>query len=225
MDFTTVLTGFFTFAATAFGAWLTYRLKDSSTKKEFIEKLLDECQQLRDSLGHKDQLILELQTEVRILQTEVHQMRDQIATYESSRAPSDAPSLVEVIANAIPHPVWIHEVGQNKHYLSDAYSKMFFVGRKDFWTPVNIFRYFPPEVAAQFIQNDMAVIEANAPRCFKERFPTRIMEPEDNENPATLWDVVKIPVRAGGRNYVVGFCSNLSCEQTIVASFNAAPLE
>lgn len=219
VETTTAITAICTFAGTAIAAFLTYKATAGQSKKDFIEKLLDECQELRDSLTGRDKLVLELQIEVRKLQEEVHSLRDQLQSYESTRAPSDSPHLIETLVNTIPYPVWIHEVGANKWYLNDRYSKRFGVPRKDFWSPVNIFRFYPAERAAHFVQNDMAVIEANVGKHVIEQFPRRIMEPVSNDNQLTPWEVVKVPVRAGGRNYVLGFCTSSDCNDTVVDYF------
>ena len=105
MDAATITTAVCTFAGTAVAALLTYKATAGKSKKDFIEKLLDECQQLRDSLTGKDKLVLELQIEVRKLQEEVHSLRDQLTIYESTRAPSDSPHLIERLVNTIPYPV------------------------------------------------------------------------------------------------------------------------
>jgi len=219
MDSTTTIAAVCTFLGTAFAAWLTYKATAGKTRSDFIEKLLEECKQLRNSLNGKDKLVLELQIEVRKLQEEVHGLREQLTSYESTRAPSDSPHLIERLVNTIPYPVWIHEVGANKWYLNDRYSKRFGVPRKDFWTPVNIFRFYPSERAAHFVQNDMAVIESNVGKHVIEQFPKRIMEPISNDNELIPWEVVKVPVRAGGRNYVLGFCNNSECNDTVVDFF------
>tara|TARA_E500000318_G_C3549550_1_gene208266 strand:+ start:1037 stop:1720 length:684 start_codon:yes stop_codon:yes gene_type:complete len=219
MDLNSGITAICTFLGTGLAAWLTYLATAGRTRKDFIEKLLDECQELRESLSKKDGLVLELQQEVKKLQNEVHALRDELIRYESTKAPTDSTQILEVFFQSFPTPVWVHEVGANKWYVNDIYTKIFSIKRKDFWTPINVFQYYPAELAAQFVSNDMDVVESGVGQYFTEKFPQRIMEVEDQTNMAIDWDVVKIPVRAGGRSYVIGCCTNEKHNVTIVDFF------
>jgi hypothetical protein len=205
--------------ATAVGAWYKFRGGIQIANQEFIEKLLDECEELRSSLSKRDSTINLLQDEVRRLHHEVSALKIEIQRYESTRVPSDSAQLLETVMNSFHLPMWIHEVGANNWFINDSYCEIFSVPRKDFWTPINLFRFYPVKLSAQFVGNDMAIIESGVGRYLEEDIPLRIMEPPSDKNPPKKWQVVKIPVRAGGRDYVFGFCSDSNRSKTVVEHY------
>lgn len=204
-----------------FAAWLTWKATAGKQRHDFISKLLDECQELRNALTNKDSLILDLQVEVKKLQQEVHALRNQIDHLEANKIISNSDAILETLFTSMPKAAWIHDVGSNKWYCNDYYAKVFAIDRKDFWTPINCFQYYPPAIAAKFVANDMAVVEANCTQHFVEMFPEKIMLPTSQTNPATKWDVVKIPVRTEGHNYVIGFCTNEKHNNNIIDFYRA----
>ena len=206
-----IVTGILTCIGTIAAAWIALRGKlaqtSANSQDALFTQLIAETASLRDVISERDKTIIELQAEITKLRNEVGELRTEIEKYESTRMPGDAPHILEQIMNIMPYPAWLHEVGANKWYLNDAYSERFRVNRKDFWTPVNIWRFDPSEAAAEYVAADMAVIESNIARYSVEHVSDAIMEAVSNDNPPREWDIVKVPIRAGGRNYVFGIAT------------------
>jgi len=108
----------------------------------------------------------------------------------------------------MPYPAFLHEVGKNDWYLNDAYSDAFSVNRREFWTPINILRRYPVAISANYVANDMQVIESRVAEIFSERVTDRILFPESPSNPVKERDVLKIPMIVEGKSYIFGACLN-----------------
>ena len=218
MDWTPVFAGIVSAIGGAVVAWFGMRAKtraaELTQEERFVRQLIAETEKLRLCVTDRDATIAELQHEVRELSDQVARLRKDIEHYESTKAPGDSPQLLESIVNSLPYPAWIHEVGANNWYVNEAYADAFHVRRSDFWTPINVLRFYPASRAASYVAHDMAVVEANVGKLFEEKIPRRVMEPASPENEEELWDVVKIPIRAGGRNYVFGACQRTGLAPT-----------
>lgn len=211
-----VLTAILSAAGTSFAAWLKFRGNQSTSAVDVTQQLLEGMTKLQDTITARDRQITDLQKELKALHDEVKSLKKQIEHYESSNVPTDSAQLLEALLNEFPCPMWIHEVGANQWFLNNAYCQRLSVSRQTFWDPINVYRFYSPQIASKFVTHDMKVVESGATQAFREAFPSRIMQPIGPTNPATEWNVVKIPVTAGGKAYVIGICSNHSCHSSLI---------
>lgn len=203
---TTIVTAIITAAAGSFATWLKFRTSEHKSAEGVARELMDQCRELQATITQRDARIGELQQQLKELTQEVESLKQMVEKYQSTAVHSDSTQILETLMQTMPHPAWIHEVGQNQWFINDTYSKRLNVHRNDFWDAVNVYRFYPAERAASFVANDMAVIQSGATHCFTEEFPDRILEPASNDNQKREWQVVKFPVVAGGKRYVIGMC-------------------
>ena len=194
--------------SSGFFAWLSRRSQANQKSQacsdaarqeqqvQFYASVISECKSLRESNQ-------QLQSQITSLQNEVHKLREQLEFYEENHLALEAREMLESIFNEFHHePAWIHDLGNNKWYLNDAYCRLFSVNRKTFWTPVNIFGRYDAEDAVKYSTNDMKVIEAGTTVEFTERIRKRVMDPKCDEFFEGRFQ--KTPFFISGRPYVVG---------------------
>ncbi len=188
-----------------FATYAAMKRASSDRQATILQGMIDRYEDSQNKLFERDAQISQLQKQVTDLQKEIHILRDKVDQYESTRVPADSSQLLEQLINTIHIPAWIHEVGANNWFINDAYCERFHVTRRDFWTPINVLRFYPAERAARYVGEDMAVIESGVHRCFEQEIPDKIMEPESEENQTRTFRVCKFPAKGGPREYLIGF--------------------
>lgn len=133
---------------------------------------------------------------------ESEQLRKEQATPTFSR---ECVRSIGAIMNAFPFPAWVHPVKTMDWYLNDAYCERFTVARLSFCTPVNILSIYPTDLAAGFVQEDMAVIRANRRLVLPADLICRkIMDPPGTDNQGEMVEVVKSPILILGEPCIFG---------------------
>jgi len=141
--------------------------------------------------------------EIGELRDKVKHLEDRLAYYEGNPALAQARELLEcLMENCLVYPTWIHDLGANKWYLSDAYCKTFSVERPHFWTPIDILSFYDPQDTTTYLQHDLAVVQSGSPQTFVERVRKRIMDPECTEY--LKIKIRKAPCTINGNRYVSG---------------------
>jgi hypothetical protein len=193
------------------GLWGGLSLNESNEKKSeidlqgvYLKSIIEEAGKLREINAAKDSQISDLQIQVTNLQNQVESLRKEIKVFELTRGPTDSAQILETIMDAMPYPMWIHEVGENNWFINQSYSDRFQVRRTAFWSPINIFSRYPVKLATEYVGHDMDVIKSGNPNVFDELIPEKILEPIGKNNPGHRWKVLKYPITAGGRKYVWG---------------------
>ena len=184
---------------TGVGGWWAWVGRQSQTRADqqtqFYQQVISECQSLRS--GNTD-----LQKQIIELQNEVHLLREKLEYYEENPGVQHARELLEAVFCSNDEVSWIHDLSNNKWYLSDAYCRELSVIRSSFWTPVNIFGRFPVDDALRYAQNDYKVVETNTTIEFTEKVRKRVMDPNCDLFLEGVFR--KTPVVINSKPYVIG---------------------
>lgn len=182
-----------------------FEQKSEANAEAFMRQVLAQCERQSESIKVKDRTISNLQKQLNELQVKINRLNEEVEELKKTKAHDDANQMLEILCNSIPYCLAIHEIGSNLWYINDYYAETFHVPRKNFWTPVNLIRYFDAKKAARFVEIDQQVAESQVKQQFDEKLPLRILEPESEANPCVEWTAVKTPIIAGAREYVLTF--------------------
>lgn len=160
--------------------------------------------ELLNQLTTKDERISELLRQGTEQAAEIIDLRSRLNALHITTVPENGASLLEGWLDTLPWPSWVHAVGRNAWHLNRAYCEEFNVPRVSFWQPVNILASWPIDKAREWLNEDLAVVEAGVPREFHGTVPRRVMEPPGPNNPEVPIYVVKRPYLIEDRRYLLG---------------------
>lgn len=179
---------------------------EAKIRVEHMTKLFDENSKLREENDAKNETITTLQAQITSMQMQLRDLEEAVEKLESSNLYTDSGQILEEFVNHLPHPAWLHEVGENNWFLNRYYQQAFAVPRRSFWEPINVLARYPSDISAVYVSNDLAVVKAGVPMVFEEDVSDRVLFPPSPSNSTHEWEVLKIPLVCGGRNYVLGMC-------------------
>jgi len=198
-DWGEVLVAALTLIGTGIAGWWAYKSKQSVTienqKTEFYNTILSEYSDLR-------KLYNDLQSKLSVLQNQIENLRDDLAFYEENHLATNSREMLSLILNSSDKPKWIHDIGQNKWYINDAYCKYYNISRKDFWTPLNILSRYKDLYSAQYIANDLSTIAIGTHVDFEEEANRDILNPHSKYRMRGV--VRKHPFEINENNYIYG---------------------
>ena len=164
-------------------------------QQQFYQTILKEIDFLRGQNR-------ELQGQVLELENKVAHLQESLDYYEGNPAAAMARELFSNTMNSLTVPAWVHDIGNNKWYLNDAYCECFSVVRKTFWTPVNIFGMYDKDEAIKYVDNDLKVVQSGMPIEFTEKTRCRVTDPKCEEY--TTGRYRKIPISVGDQPFIFG---------------------
>lgn len=200
---TAIVTAIVSIVGTIIAFWSKNKEIDNTGNATVIKALMDQCNMMRLALKESDEKNTKLENDLVIIRRELEEVKKILQIYEFNPINKDAKVILEVLVNQFDFPVWVCEVETGNWYINDAFSKIFNVPRKNFWTPIKIFELFEATNAAEHQEANMRAIRFNSPLLSQEQFLENMMDKESDFNKESNWYVLRVPVLSSNKFLII----------------------